>query len=237
MSANLPFILSFGLVIVAGILSLASAIIFGGFKFGSLEKRIALALTPAEKDEFVQRFHRRIAELGFQPGGVEGQFVQGFVGIEGGLAFTHAKTKKQMTLAWQDNIPKGCTVELALRYLDPIVGDTGESAYRDAVLDYVSGRNDTMKVIPNRSYAAVNCFVGGICAWIGLLVLNAVQFQPLWLPILIHGLTETITGVMALITIRSKPRELKGLGLAMVGMVANVSAIVCAVILTMLKTR
>jgi hypothetical protein len=222
--------LGFALVIAGLVVSWVMALVLGGFKIGSLERRIELTLDRAGLSRFLEQFHRRVAELGFQPGSVAGQFFQGGIGIEPLAAFTHAKTKKQLTLTVHEHGPQP-RAELSLRYLDPIVGDSGESAYRDAVLDFVTGKIDAMQVVPNRNFAAVCSLVGGVCTWIAVLALKTLHFEPLAVPILVMGITEAATGVTAIVTIRRKPGELTGTGWALAGIVASVSAILFAMAL------
>jgi hypothetical protein len=220
-------ILGFALVAASFMASWIAAIVSGGFKFGSLARRVELTLKPEELSGFMERFQRRLAELGFQPGNQEGQFLQG--GAAGGefAAFTHARTKKELKVAVRDDSRQAPKVEMILRYLDPIVGDSGESAYRDAVLDFVSGRTEAMQVVPNRSFAALCSLVGGICTWVAVLVLYAMHYDRVS-PIVVLGLTEATTGVLAIIAIRGKPGELTGTGLAIAGIVTSVSGVVFA---------
>jgi hypothetical protein len=221
-------VLGLGLVIAALVVSWISAIVFGGFKIGSLEKRVSFAVKRDDMEGFMARFYYRLSELGFQRGTTDGQFVQGQVGMDELSAFTHARTKKELTLVMRNDHPPEATVELTLRYLDPIIGDSGESAYRDAVLDYVSGTTDTMQLVANRSFAAQCSLVGGVCTWIALFVLKGIHYEPLARPILILGLTEAFTGVLAILAIRRKPGELTGTGIAVAGIAVSLAAAVCA---------
>jgi hypothetical protein len=110
-------------------------------------------------------------------------------------------------------------VELTLLYLDPILGDTGESAYRDAVLNYVSGQADSMATVSNSSFAAFTCLTGGMIAWAAVLYLKAADYHPLWMPMTIAAITNVITGFMAIYAIARRPRELTGTWEAIFGMI------------------
>ena len=166
--------------------------------------------------------------------GGEGQYLQG--GQDAGVGvFTHAKTLKRLQLNLADTGGAQVNVVLHLCYLEPIAADTGESAYRDAVLDYLSGKADAMRIVPNRSFGAVNSLVGGIYAWLALVVLSLIRFEPLLTPLLMLTVANMVIGIVAIAAIRRKPAELTGQGLALVGIAANVSAIVVALILTQAK--
>lgn len=226
----------FGLVFASLISSWIVGAVSGGFKFGCLARQIELVLPNANLPGFMERSHRRATELGFTPDEVsgEGNFLQGGTGAGFGV-FTHARTLKRL----QSRVDSGgaqAKVTLHLSYLDPIVADTGESAYRDAVLDYLSGRADTMRVVPNRSFGAINSLVGGIYAWLALKVLSLIRFEPLLTPLLMLTVANFGIGIVAIAAIRRKPGELTGQGLALAGIAANVSATVFAVFLALSKT-
>src|SRR5215467_15063332 len=194
-------LIGFGLVIATIVLSWITAMVVGGFKIGSLERRVAFEVPQSDLAPFLDRFHRRVAELGFRPQNTRGHFQQGGVEFNVLGGYTHAKTKKQLTIGVRNDGQPNVYVEMVLRYLDPILGDSGESAYRDAVLDYVSGMADTMRLVPNTSFSALSCLVGGVIAWVALLTLHAIHFQPLWWPILVLAATEVTTGIIAIVGI------------------------------------
>jgi len=222
--------IGFGLVIGNIILSWLAAMVVSGFKFGSLERRVAHSVPREQYDAFWNTLQQRLAELGFQAGAGEGMFVQGGAEIGDLAAFTHAKTRKELRVQGCDE-GGAITMELSLRYLDPIVGDSGESAYRDAVLDYVSGRTDVMQVVPNRSYSALSSFLGGVLACAAMLVLKFNGYRPVTPPILMFAITEAGMAVLALNAIRQKPRELTGRWLAAAGIGLSVLAVVGAILL------
>ena len=226
-------VVGFGLVCASLISSWIVGAVSGGFKFGRLARHIEVGFPSANLSGFLERFHRRAAELGFTPDEVsgEGNFLQGGTNAGFGV-FTHAKTLKRL----QSRVDSGgvqAKVTLHLCYLDLIVADTGESAYRDAVLDYLSGRADTMRVVPNRSFGAVNSLMGGIYAWLALGVLSLIGFEPLLTPLLMLTVANFVIGIVAIAAIRRKPGELTGQGLALAGIAANVSATILAVFLAL----
>ena len=211
-------------------ISWVAGIIAGGCKIGSLEKKIHLILSKAELSTFMERLQRRLLEIGFVAGNKPGHFMQSGA-VHGDLtSFTHAKTKKLLTVVVSDHNPEDVEIELRAKYLDPIVGDTGESAYRDAILNYVSGTTDSMQMISNRSYAAFSCLMAGIFAWPALLYLKHAQYEPLSLPFLVYGLTNITLGILAIYSIGKRPGELTGTPLAIVGMAATTAAFVFAVL-------
>jgi hypothetical protein len=224
------FAVDFGLVTASLVVSWAVTILFSGWKFGRLKRRVQFPMDRTLVAAFLQRLHQRAAELGFRPGSVSGQFLQGGAQFGDLGSFTHARINKELMVDVNES-SQPATVGLTLQYLDPIAADTGESAYRDAVLDYISGHADTMKVVSNRSFAAVCTLVGGLGTWAALLGLTALRFNPLLEPILVMGGTYVVLGVVALITIAGKPGQLTGSRLAVIGLAAAATAILFAVAL------
>lgn len=226
-------LVGFGLVIGSIILSWLAAIVLGGFKIGSLERRVAHQISREEYPAFWERMRQRLLQLGFTSGAQEGVFRQGGAEFGNIATFTHAKTLKEFRATAYDN-GAGVTVELTLRYLDPIVGDSGESAYRDGVLDFVCGKTEEMRTVPNRSFSALSSLIGASVACLSLAALKLTGFHPILPPILMVALTYLTTAVMAIVAIRSKPAELTGLWLAIVGIVLGILAISGAVVLQVL---
>jgi hypothetical protein len=211
--------------------------VIGGLKFGMLARRIELTVNRDKQTDFMARFHLRRGELGFKTDDVagEGQYLQG--GRKGGDfgSFTHAKTLKKLNITVADTSKQQVNVSLSLCYLDPIVSDTGEAAYRDAVLDYLAGQADVMKVVPNRSFLAFSSFVAGIWALAALPILRLMQIEPLLEPMTVLCVTNILTAIIALVAIWNKPRELTGTGLAIGGILTSVAAIDVAFLLTIGK--
>jgi len=217
-------VLGIGLVIASQVAAWLVGLARGGFKFGRLAKTVELAVSKDRLSSFLDTAHRRLEELGFRPGESAGQFIQSGA-VPGVLtSFTHAKTKKALTLTVHDGASADARVELTLLYLDPILGDTGESAYRDAVLAYVSGQADSMAAVTNNSFAAFSCLTGGILAWAAVLYLKAAGYHPLWMPLTIVAITDVITGFMAIYAIVRRPRELTGTLEAILGMILAAAA-------------
>jgi hypothetical protein len=157
-------VLGIGLVIASQVAAWLFGLVRGGFKVGRLAKTIELPVSKDQLSSFLDTARRRLEELGFRPGEAADQFIQSGA-VPGVLtSFTHAKTKKALTLTVHDGASPEPRVKLTLLYLDPILGDTGESAYRDAVLAYVSGQAGSMATVTNSSFAAFSCLTGGIIA-------------------------------------------------------------------------
>jgi hypothetical protein len=223
-----------GLVMGSMFLSWLVAIAVGGFKLGSLERSVQHRMRREEYAAFWERMRQRLLQIGFVPGAQDGVFTQGGAQFGNMATYTHAKTKKEFRARATDN-GEGITVELSLRYLDPIVGDTGECAYRDMVLDYASGVIEQMGVVSNRSFGALSCFVGGIVAILAVAVMKLADFSPVLPPILTFTVAEIVTAILAIVAIRSKPRELTGLWLAITGIGLSLLAIVVALVVEVLK--
>jgi len=216
-------LLGFGLVLGNILLAWIGAIVIGGFKIGSLERKVRHEISHADYAAFWERMARRLVQLGFRALPATGVFRQGGAEFMDMTTFTHARTKKEFRATPMDN-GTGITIELSLRYLDPIVGDTGESAYRDSVLDFVAGITDTMQVVPNRSHGAFSALMGGILACAALLGFYLTGFLPVLPPILMVTGADVVVAIMAIVAIRSKPKELTGLWLAIIGIVLSVVA-------------
>jgi hypothetical protein len=101
-------LLSLGVVFAALVMSWLAALVAGGFKIGRLERRVKFALPRDELGKFYERFNRRLTEIGFRPGEGVGRFLQS--GSDSGdlSSFTHAKTKKQLTITMQDSGAHEC---------------------------------------------------------------------------------------------------------------------------------
>jgi len=222
-------VLGIGLVIASQVAAWLVGLVRGGFKVGRLAKTVELPVSKDRLSLFLDTAHRRLEELGFRPGESAGQFIQSGA-VPGVLtSFTHAKTKKALTLTVHEGASREARIELTLLYLDPILGDTGESAYRDAVLAYVSGQADSMATVANSSFAAFSCLTGGIIAWAAVLYLKAAGYHPLWMPLTIVAITNVITGFMAIYAIARRPRELTGTIEAIVGMILAAAAAAFAI--------
>lgn len=222
--------LGFGLVIASMILSWIAGIVFGGFKIGSLERVIEVAVVPAELQAFFQRMTGRLAEIGFRDGEKEGEFLQSGVNQLDLSSFTHAKTSKKLMVQMEQGAQQA-KLRLSLRYLDPIVGDTGESAYRDSVLDYVMGKTDVMLVVRNRSFAAASSLVGAVVGVLAAIVFWYMHVDPRAYAIAIGVFSGTnlVTGVLGLVAVLRNRSQLSGIWEASAGI--TVSALLLAVVL------
>jgi len=222
-------VMGIGLVMASQVAAWLFGLVRGGFKVGRLARTFELPMSKSRLAGFLETARRRLEELGFRPGESAGQFIQSGA-VPGVLtSFTHAKTRKALTLTVHDSDVPEPRVELTLLYLDPILGDTGESAYRDAVLAYISGQADAMATVPNSSFAALSCLTGGIIAWAAVLYLKAAGYHPLWMPLTIVAITDVITGFMAIYAIMRRPGELRGTWEAVMGMILAATAAAYAI--------
>ena len=215
------------LVAVPIVVAMGIGFALGGCRCGRLQKGIELMVEKERVPMFLEKLAARLAELGFRPGNNANEHLQG--GRSGvpvdATQFTHANTLKQLSVVIQVDGTGNCQASLGLGYLNPIVMDTGESAYRDAVLNYVSSQSDSMSVVPNRSFFAFTSLVGGLFAWISLVVLRALHYQPLKDVMIPNTMAFLVIGVLAVIGIVRKPRELTGLWLAIIGIVSSAVAL------------
>ena len=217
------------LVIAGQIAAWLISLVRGGFKVGRLARTLEVSLSQSQLPDFLDTAHRRLEELQFRPAETGGQFIQSGAAQGVLTSFTHAKTKKTLTLTVRDREAEQTRVELTLLYLDPVVGDTGESAYRDAVLAYVSGQADAMAMVPNSSFAALSCLTGGIVAWAAVIYLKAAGYHPLWMPPTIVAITVVITGFMAIYAIARRLGELAGTRAAIISMILAAAAAAYAI--------
>ena len=225
-----------GLNIATQVVVLLIANIFGGFKFGSLAKSIELKLSADKLDAFTQLFRERTQELGFvrneYPENNETIFTQG--GKTAGLAGTHAKTKKELRLRIEEESPETYKTTISLKYTDPILADTGESSYRDGVLDYVSGREREMICVTSVSHAGDCCFTGSLIALVVVLVNYIVaNSQMLHWAAAFFCLTSIVLGIQAFIVIMLNPQGLTGLYRTLFGIFLNAGLIALSVALLM----
>ncbi len=213
------------LVIVVQIIAIAIAIVLGGFRVGYLRKSVQLSMPKADAAPFWETMFQRLQELGFKKAEPEGRYLQG--GARSGdpsYSFTHARTNKEVMVQFRESEAEEIAVTVSLGYLDPIVGDTGESAYRDAVLDYVTGKADRMVVVPNRSLLALNSLTGGILACVLAGFVVALKRWSFWTPLLVLTITEIIVGLMGLWAALYKPAEITGKSAAAAGICLSLAA-------------
>jgi hypothetical protein len=222
------------LVVVGMVLGIVLNIIFGGFKIGKLLRRLEVAVTHEQFPTFLARMNQRLAELGFQADGAAGPYSQRGQTIGVPTSHTHAKAPKVLEFTADQSDPQKVKVSLLVRFKELIVGDTGESAYADAVLRYVSNESDSMKLVANRSFMAFCSLVLGVWAWIVMAGLKIFQVEPFVPTMITLTVTPILTSVIAIITIALKPAELRGIWLAVIGMVVSMAAFAASVVVAML---
>jgi hypothetical protein len=219
-----PSSLGIVLVVATQMVSLGIRMVSGGFKSGYLEKSIHFTLEKTHLAAFMEKFQSRMAELRFNPGNEAGQYLQGGKNFGEFGSFMHAKTSKMLTAQMVESGEGQLQVTMKLLYIDPIVADTGESSYRDAVLNYVSGQADQMITVPNPSLMALNSLVSGGAALILALLILLLGAARWWPAILTLAGTGFMVGLFAIVTILRKPKEITGKWSAIVGIILNVAA-------------
>jgi len=228
-------LLCFGLVAAGLVLSLVLNIVFGGFTVGKITRGLEVALPHEQLPAYLDRMNQRLGELGFKVDGATGAFIQRGEQVGIPTSHTHAKSPKMLELTVDQSDPQQVKIGLSLRYLSLIVGDTGETAYADAVLNYVSNATDTMQLVANRSYMAFSSLVLSIWAWIAMIALKIFHIEPFTPTVLTLSLTPIITSIIAIITIALKPKELRGMWLAIVGLVVSILALGACVLFALVK--
>jgi hypothetical protein len=223
-----------GLLVLGFVLAWLIGAALGGWKFGKFFRQVELTVDRDQLPAFTERLYRRLAELEFVSTGMPGEFSQGIMELLDAGAFSHAKTPKFLNVAVNDSGQPQVTVQLSLQYRESIVADTGEGAYRDAVLDYISGRLDIMKVVPNRSFMAVCSLVGGILAWVPLFGFFILRYSGFFEPVLVLSLTYLSLSIIAAVAIVLKRGQATGLLWAIGGTVASCGALVVGIACKML---
>jgi len=191
--------------------------VLGGFKIGYLKKNLVIKLRESSLPSFLATLRNRLAEIGFEEEPGTAQFFQGQ--NYDPETPTHATKKKVLDL--QIGAPEAgdVTVNISFRYLDFILGDTGESAYRNGVLNFVSGKTDTMVIVPNNSFAAFVVLLDGIFACLAYAFLTEARRTELWFGITIYCVASIGLGLQAWQSIRQRPKELMGKWQAIIGIV------------------
>jgi hypothetical protein len=223
-----------GLVLGSQVVSFVLGLVVGGFKIGSLERTVEVEVGSQWLPSFLDTMRARLAELHFVATGDEWTLEQSGATFGDLVSFTHAKTRKRLQIRLDDSV-EPVRVTLTLAYLDPIVGDTGESAYRDAVLDYVSERANEMPVVPNRSNLAFTALWGSLLtllATVAMLRLElsvATMAPAVGVPVFVNA----GAAVIALVPILRNPGQITGAREAIAAIVASAAAagIVAAVYL------
>ena len=112
-----------------------------------------------------------------------------------------------------------------------ILGETGETAYSDAVLRYISNESDSMKVIPSCASSAYLSVVLGAWTWFLIIGFGLLKMNPPLITIFALGGGVTILGVIAIVLITINPRELYGVLHALGGIILGISAFILSWVL------
>jgi hypothetical protein len=220
LSNHLPVLMGVGVLVIA----LGSSIVLGGFRVGYLKKSLELAMPTEDAASFWENMQRRLGELGFKKAEQEGRYLQGGTQFGNPVSFTHSRTRKELTVRFRESGPGQLTVTVALAFLRPIGADTGESAYRDAVLDYVTGKTDHMVLVANRNLMALNSLAGGILACILAVFVVALKRWSFWPALLVLTITEMVLGLLGLWAALYRPAEISGKSVAAAGICLSLSA-------------
>jgi hypothetical protein len=212
---------------VAQVGAIAIGIVRGGFKCGELKRTVEFKLNRNALGATWAQMHGRLMELGFADADENGRYLQsgGTSGDPGN--FTHARTAKELAVSFQDTGAE-INASLTLRYLTFIVFDSGESAYRDALLNYVSGQVDRMLVVPNLSLLAMTCLTSGALAVPVVVFIHVSGFRDLLGVAMVTPVTSILVGLTALFFIWQKPREISGKSLVFTGIALSAAALVMA---------
>jgi hypothetical protein len=220
LSNHLPVLMGVGVLVIA----LGSSIVLGGFRVGYLKKSLEMALSKEEAATFWEIMQRRLEELGFNKAESEGRYVQGGGQFGNPGSFTHSRTRKELVVRFSECAPGQLTLTITLAFLRPIGADTGESAYRDAVLDYVTGKTDRMVLVPNRNLLALNSLAGGILACVLAVFVVALKRWSFWPALLVLTITEMMLGLLGLWAALYRPTEITGKSVAAAGICLSLSA-------------
>jgi len=230
-------LLAYGSVGAGLVLSWVLSIVFGGLKVGRLKREIELAVPREQLSAYLATVYFRLGAVGFKGGASPGSFEQKGSSMGDLGSSTHAKTHKVANVLVSESSGPEAFITLSLQYQQMILGDTGETAYADAVLAYVSNQTDSMQPVANRSFMAFSSLVFGIWTWVVLMALKVFRIEPFFGPILVLGITNVATSIMAIIAVMTKPKEVSGLWLAVIGLVTSVLALAAGVALAFLSFR
>ena len=219
LSIDLPVLMGVGVLVVA----LGSSIVLGGFRVGYLRKTIEMAMSKVDAESFWENMQHRLEELGFRQA-EEGRYLQGGAQFGNPGSFTHSRTRKELTVRFRESASGQLSVTITLAFLRPIAADTGESAYRDALLEYVTGKTDRMVVVPNRNLLALNSLAGGILACVLAIFVVALKRWSFWPALVVLTITEMVLGLLGLWAALSRPAEITGKSAAAAGICLSLSA-------------
>lgn len=219
--------LGFGLVMLTQVIALLVLHIrSGGGMPGYLERSTEVKVPKSKLGQFQEKFRHRLVELGFQPGANGSEFLQQEPPLENFGVFPHSKTPKKLTLRVEEADEDMMSAKFHLRYENFILVDTGESIYAAELLNFLSGRTETMRSVPNQSLTAWNSLVGGLlaCGVSAYMISN--HTRSLWPGIVILGVTEFAVGLAALAGMWLRRGEVVGRGKAIAGIILCGAAVV-----------
>ena len=220
-------LLGFGTLMLAQIIAVVALHIrSGGGIPGYLERSTELKLPSAKRGEFLDGCRKRLTELGFKMGADNYEYIQSEPPLENFTEFPLSKTPKKVRIDFRDAEGGFVIAVLSVQYTDFVWVDSGESNYAASLLDYLSGRTETMRQVPNQSLTAWSSLAGGALAWVLTAALFITQFRMLWSAIVILGVIEFGVGLAALAGMWMKPGEVVGRGKAVLGVILNVSAVI-----------
>ena len=215
LSNHLPVLMGIAVLLIA----LGSSIVLGGFRVGYLKRSIQQDVPKEDVAPFWETMQSRLEELGFNKTETEGHYLQGNAPFG-----SPSKIKKELTVQFRESAPGQLTVSVTLVYLRPIGADTGESGYRDAVLDYVIGKTDRMATVPHRNLMALNSLGGGILACVLAIFVVALKRWTFWPSLLVLTILEIILGVFGLWAALYRPAEVTGKSVAAAGICLSLAA-------------
>lgn len=227
-------LLCMGLLIFGIVLSVLINIVFGGFVVGKLTRRLEVIVPGDQFNAFLARMHQRLAELNFQTES-SGSFFQHGTQFGVPTSYTHAKSAKRLEVTADQSNPQAIKVRMAVHFIELIVGDTGESAYADAVMKYISNETHSMQPVANRSFLAFSSLVLSIWTWLVLVALKVLHIEPCTPTVMTLSVTTVFTSIVAIVSIALKPKELRGLWLAIAGLVISGLALMICLALGVLK--
>ena len=82
---------------------------------------------------------------------------------------------------------------------------------------------------------AFSSLVLAVWAWVAMIALKVLHIEPFTPTVLTLTITPVLTSVIAIVTIALKPKELRGLWLAIAGLVISGMALAACVVLAVMK--
>lgn len=219
------------LVLIGLALAYASLLVSGGFKIGRLKLQLELKVGHDQFPSFLARMNHRLVELGFQAASPSGPYRQGAYTVGSAVVPTHANTTKVLEFSADQSHPQAVKVVLLVRFEETIFGDSGETAYADAVLKYITNESDAMRLVPNTHLMAVFSLVFAVWEWVAMAGLVFFRIEPFVHSLMTLTACSTGVGLVAIVSIMLKPAELRGVWLAFLGIVISLAAFGTSVLL------